>query len=340
MFNKKVLYIGQYTEGTTSKMRADIICDLLTPVDFQVIDVHIPYYQSAYIWRAVGFRYKKGPLLKKINAYIKKQLSEGNYHLVWVDKGIFIYPDTLALIRKKAKYLVHFTPDMAFYENKSKHFINAINLYDFLFTTKTREKELYLAHIPEHKLVITTQGYSPHTHLPHHTFNKKEKAVVFIGLGESSRYEIAEKILQQKVQLKLVGLDWDTFVKKHQNNPYLTYIGKSIYAEKYAQLISSSQFALGLLSKRFPELHTTRTFEIPACGTALITERNEELESFYKEDEVIFYDNVEELISKINYFSSHPNELEELTKKGHEKVMALGVNYRSIISSLLAKLNL
>ena len=103
MSKKKVLYIGQYTEGTTSKMRADIICDLLTPVDFQVIDVHVPYYQTAYIWRAVGFRYKKGPLLKNINAYIKKQLKEERYHLVWVDKGIFIYSKTLKLIREKSE---------------------------------------------------------------------------------------------------------------------------------------------------------------------------------------------------------------------------------------------
>ena len=32
----------------------------------------------------------------------------------------------------------------------------------------------------------------------------------------------------------------------------------------------------GLLAKWVPELHTTRTFEIPACGTALVTERNSE----------------------------------------------------------------
>lgn len=45
-------------------------------------------------------------------------------------------------------------------------------------------------------------------------------------------------------------------------------------------------FARGALSRRFPERHTTRTFEIPACGTVLITEWNEEISVFLGEKSV------------------------------------------------------
>ena len=52
------------------------------------------------------------------------------------------------------------------------------------------------------------------------------------------------------------------------------------YIEEYAKIISLSYFGLGLLSNWVPELHTTRTFEIPACNTCLITPKTIEIANF------------------------------------------------------------
>ena len=74
----------------------------------------------------------------------------------------------------------------------------------------------------------------------------------------------------------------ESFAKKHQNNPNLIYLGDGVYGKDYVTTLQNAKMAWGALSKWVPELHTTRTFEIPACGTALVTERNQKPSLFLR----------------------------------------------------------
>ena len=337
----KVLYIGQYTEGTTSKMRGEQIKSILQPKHFQAVDTNIPFYGMNRIPRSFGFRFKRGPLITKVNAFILSGLDEleGNiiYDLIWIDKGVFLKKRTVQELRKRAKRLVHFTPDMSFFENRSSHFENGMNFYDFLITTKKAEVSHYQKVVPSYRLIQTTQGFSKEIHFPSVPFDKKKDVIAFIGLAEKSRLKIAEHIVQNEIPLKVAGMGWEKFAKRHENNPFFQYYGRALYGQDYSHFISTAYFGLGLLSKNFPELHTTRTFEIPACGTTLLTERNEETSAFFDEDEVIFYSSPEEMIKRIDYYLKNKNELENLARKGFERVHKDGFDYESILEKILAQ---
>lgn len=71
----KVLYIGQYSEGTTSKIGANQIHKILKPTIFDVVDTQIPFYKISKSWRSIGFRTKRGLLVTNINKYISKEVS-------------------------------------------------------------------------------------------------------------------------------------------------------------------------------------------------------------------------------------------------------------------------
>lgn len=335
----KVLYIGQYSDGTTSKMRADEINTILQSSLFDVIDIHIPFFETGKLSRSIGFRYKIGPLIKNTNTYVLEELQKKSsfYDLIWVDKAVFLTANTLEEIRKKTGKLLHFTPDMAFYKNRSPLFEKGMHLFDHLITTKSAEVDIYKKYISPKKLIVTTQGFSKEKHKPTKTFEKKENAVAFVGLAEKNRFEMAEFLLSQNIHLKIAGMGWKKFSKSNAKNPYFHFYGEGIYGKEYASFISSSFFGLGLLSKKFPEYHTTRTFEIPACGTALLTERNKETCSFFEEDEVLFYSTTKELIEKLKYFTSHQEELKELTEKGKLRVNKDGYDYGSILMDILNK---
>jgi spore maturation protein CgeB len=335
-----ILYIGQYTNGTTSKMRADQLKELL-PGNIEIIDTHHPFFQTSKLWRSIGFRFKKGPLIKKINNYVVRKIENApvkKFDLIWVDKAVFLTSKTTKLFKKKTKRIVHFTPDMAFFQNKSQHFIQSLPNYSITITTKTIEIPFYNKLKASNQLITTTQGYNPSVHRPYNNFSDKTKDIAFIGLAEPSRFKIIEKLINAGISVKIAGKGWQKFVLKHQKNRNLKFFGEALYNEDYARFISSSLFSVGLLSKKFPELHTTRTFEIPACGTALITERNTETTSFFNENEAIFYDSVEEIIEKIKYYQAHKQELEDLTKKGRERVIKDGRDYRSILKGILKEI--
>jgi len=331
----KVLYVGQYSDGTTSKMRCKVIQKILKPTIFQVIDTHIPFYKTHRLLRSFGFRYKKGPLINNINKYIVAALNDETYDLIWVDKAVFLTPKTTALLRSRASKLVHFTPDPAFTFHKSRLFLKSLSYYDFLVTTKSYELEHYYKYIKTEKVLYATQGFDAKLHKPSkHPFSKKE-GFVFIGHYEDQRGEVLEKLLQNDIKITLAGIKWHQFAKKHQNNPNLIYLGDGVYGEDYVKTLQKAKMAWGALSKWVPELHTTRTFEIPACGTALVTERNLETQSFFKDDEAIFYTNENDLIEKITFFMNNDKPLEVLTKKGASRAVTSAYDYNAILNAIL-----
>jgi len=331
----KVLYVGQYSDGTTSKMRCKVIQKILKPSIFQVIDANIPFYKTHRLLRSFGFRYKKGPLINNINKYIIAALKEETYDLIWVDKAVFLTPKTTALLRSRASKLVHFTPDPAFTFHKSKLFLKSLPNYDFLVTTKSYELEHYYKYIKTEKVLYATQGFDAKLHKPSKQLFSKKEGFVFIGHYEDQRAVVLEKLLQNDIKITLAGIKWYQFAKKHQNNPNLIYLGNGVYGEDYVKTLQKAKMAWGALSKWVPELHTTRTFEIPACGTALVTERNTETQLFFKDDEAIFYTNENDLIEKITFFMNNDKPLEVLTKKGTSRAVTNAYDYNSILNAIL-----
>lgn len=363
-----ILYIGQYTSGTTSKMRADQLKSILQTDTFHVIDTNIPFLKTNRLWRSFGFRFKRGPLIQKMNQYVLKELESlikieitesqrrlkergeimhrndlltifsDLFSLIWVDKGIFLTSKTTIYIKTLTKKLVHFTPDMAFYGNQSMLFEKSIHFYDYLITTKTAEIKEYTKHITQNRLIVCTQGFDKNLHKPVIPFNQKDDTVAFIGLCEPSREQLVQKLIDNKIKVKLAGKGWKAFMEKNKHNIFLQFKGEGLFSEQYTQFIASARFSIGMLSKNFPELHTTRTFEIPACGTALITERNIETSTFFNDNEAIFYDSMDEIMEKIKHYQSHLNELEQLTEKGIEKVYREGRDYESILRGVIEKI--
>lgn len=314
----RVLYVGQYSEGTTSKMRCDNLKNILAPQFFDVINTNIPFLNLNQFWKSIGFRFKKGKAIKEINKFVISNINL-DYDLIWVDKAVFLTSKTTNLLKSKTNLLIHYTPDTAFFHNKSKLFFNSLSYYDFIITTKSFDLPYYNRYIDKSKIIILNQGFDNTVHYSRVKFDSKENYILFIGLYEPARAEIINNLLNNGIQVCLAGMKWRSFVRKNKVKG-LTFLGDSIFKDEYAFEISKAKMALGLVSKRFPELHTTRTFEIPACGTALITERNSETTSFFNEDEVIFFNDENELVKKINYYFKNSPQLKVLTEKGMKKV--------------------
>jgi spore maturation protein CgeB len=334
----KFLYIGYDWEGSTSKMRGQEIRKLLNipPAQFRVVDMGVPQAATSRLMKSLAWRFKTGPMIGRTNRHILDSM-DGEYDWIWVDRGVFLRPETIQHLRKLTPKLIWYTPDPAFTFHRSRFFFRSISLYDFCVTTKLFEIEDY--HKAGAKEVIyVTQGYDPAMHKPYVDFEKKS-GVVFLGHHETGREKDIQALLEAGIEVKLAGFHWDKFAKQAAGSfPNLKYLGPGVYAEAYARTISGSLIGLGFLSKWIPELHTTRTFEIPACGTALATEANQETTSFFGENEAIFYKSTAELVEKIRFFLDHPEKLKAISEAGYKTVTEGGFDYTSLMRGVLEKI--
>ena len=334
----RAAYIGTLTPGSTSRMRAECLRSLTPDWTWEWVDTDAAVIGSPRMWQSAAYRLKAGPAVSSLNELVLAQIRSSTFDLVWVDKAVFLWPDTIARLRAATKRLVHFTPDAAFHTGSSRFFERTLGLYDLLVTTKTFERTEYAQRARRDSVLLTTQGYDAGVHYPRTDDDLRRKEVVFVGLAERNREECIESLLDRGIRVRIAGIGWNALLRRRRDDDNLTFEGAGLFGDEYADLLSRSWIGLGLLSKRFPELHTTRTFEIPACGAVLATERTSDTIGFFSEDDVIFFADYAELGDRITRLFAPGMEetLSAMAARGRLRAAQDGRDYMSILNGVLA----
>jgi hypothetical protein len=332
----KVLFIGPCENGSTTSMRYQALCDIYGKDKIRLINTAVASLETNRIWRSIGWRFKIGPFITKINSLIESEIPKYPLDLVWIEKGVFIKPRTILLLRSTTNTLLHYTPDPAFLYHKSRFFEKSIIHFDHCVTTKSFELELYKKRGAKN-IIFCTQGYDSSVHRPQHTIDEKIYDVCFIGHYEKEREVILQEIVDSGLILALAGIKWNKFVKRNQSKNNLCYFGNHLAGMEYSNVISKSKIGLGLLSQWIPEKHTTRTFEIPACGTTLITEFNSETSVFFNSESVLFFKKEFEILDLI-IKTINSNSYENISQKGFKTVTEGNFTHLAIMNEIINKI--
>ena len=334
----KALYIGILSEGTTSKLRLDALKRVTDGWSWSSVDTDIPFRAQSRLMRSLAFRLRLGSAVRAINGVVLDQVEAHQYDLIWIDKGVYFWPRTVERLRARAGKLVHYTPDTAFLNNHSRFFDASVSLYDLVITTKSFECDHYRKLIDDERMMLTTQSYDGCQHQPRCSFDEKRHEVVFIGLCEPDRERCIDAVTQAGIPVRLGGQGWDGFLRGRSGDSQISFAGAHIFGDQYTELLSRATVGLGLLTKRFPELHTTRTFEIPACGTVLATLRNEETSQLFAQDEAIFFSDYSELARRLKELWNEPRTLESIAHRGLQKVRTAGYDNDTVMRRALNRL--
>ena len=99
------------------------------------------------IERSIAARFQLGRAVRSFNRMLQARARVGGYDVVFVDKGVWVWPSTLRCLKSAAKdgLVIHYTPDAQFRENRSRYFFSGLPLYDLAVTTKSFEREAYRA---------------------------------------------------------------------------------------------------------------------------------------------------------------------------------------------------
>jgi hypothetical protein len=324
-------------EGSTclERMRllAQLGCEIL-PFDT------MPFVAGGSRWqRSIASRFHWGTPVHQLNEAIRRFVRgiKPVTH-VWVDKGQWIYPDTLLDIRQvTGAVLLHYTPDPQLVLHRSRHFQSCIPIYDLLVTTKPFEVKPYKeAGAKQVELVL--QGYDDR--FKPFTPTTEERAELrsdtcFIGHYESHYAHLLGTVREVAMGLRIWGPRWPRYRWVHPW-AWKHVAGNGIWGKRYPAALASTKIALGLLSKRIPETTTTRTFEIPAMGVLMLAERTDDHQALFSEGvEADFFSNDKELRDKIVFYLKHESLRLKIAAAGRARCVRSGYHSREQLSRVL-----
>ncbi len=154
--------------------------------------------------------------------------------------------------------------------------------------------------------IYLPEGANPELHRPFDT--QKTVDVSFVGQCYGNRPEIVQRLERQGIDVEAYGYRWP-------NGPLST--------EEMIRMYSRSRVNLGFGGvDRFKDSFSLkgRDFEVPMSGGLYLTEYHPELARWYDLGrEVVTYTDFDDLIEKIRYLLSNPEEAEEIRKKGFRR---------------------
>lgn len=324
----KIIYVGPLLEGCTCLQRKCAMEELghiIKPVN---VDPGATRKKAQTIVRRVLRKMLIVCDLAGANDQILKAISESFFDVIWIDKGITIYPDTLKEIKLRSPdtVIAGYTPDdMNNRGNQSRHLLKGLPLYDIYFTTKSYGVA-DLKNLGCPRVEFIGNAYDSHTHRPIPVSDEIKSAlggaVGFIGQWEKERSESLCFLAESGIDVRIWGYTWERCKRKPK---LLRLENKPLWGDNYARAICAFDINLCFLRKANRDLQTTRSIEIPACGGFMLAERtNEHLALFEEGKEAEFFSSNDELLYKVRYYLLHPDKRAKIAAAGRERCIRSG----------------
>lgn len=328
--NKRVLFIGQNWHGSnaTSLMRAFrfLGCDVQDIDEYH----YFPEWNSIpmrAIRRVIGRR-----IVHEFSNQIKNLIDGFKPELTFVFKGAMVTRSVLEYIHQKGSLLFNFYPDWDFgkyYSQMGNDFTLCMREYDIVFTPKSYHIGRFQRE-GVRRVEFLPYAYDPWCHFRVEPTLEERSGfacdVVFIGSWEENRAEVLESLINKTFPytMKVWGNQWNRLSKNSVLRPYVQF--KPAIGLTQAKIFASSKIALAFIKS--PDLHSSRTFEIPAYGAFMLAERStEHLEFFHENQEIVCFADLDELRYKIQYYLEHDRERQEIARAGYQKVTTGGHSY-------------
>lgn len=338
--NKKIVYAGYLENLSNAYFRAKTLEEMGYEVFYFNAHDYLPNNYFLKINNHLGT--KLG--LRKINKKLFRLLIDYKPFMLFCDKTIWLYSNTLVKANELGIVTVHFNPDDPFgkfYNRGWDLFINSIPHYKFHFVAREQNISEYKTYGASNVFAYDRafkKGFHRRIELKGDDLSKYSTEVGFIGACGWERAESIAYLIKNGIPVSVYGDGWPNKPFWDIIKPY--YRGGSLYGDDYIKAINGMKIALHFLRHENRDEQDSRTFEIPACGSFMLAERSATHERLFKEDtEAVFFSNNEELKRKVEYYLKNDKERFIISQNGFAKCHNQGYDHVSRLSDLLNKIN-
>ena len=286
-----------------------------------------------------------GPRIGESNRALLRLAHEFQPDVFLAYRALHLLPRTLAALREGLPNarLVSYQNDNIFGALKGKSywrlFRRALPLFDLHLVYRSQDVARFLDSGAKRAQVLRS-FYLPWLHRRISPLELRGPSVDIGFYGHSEpdhRLDQLDYLMRHlPAQYEIRGTDW---ARWSRGRAWAGMNTTPLHLEDYVQAINRTRLCLCFLSSWNQDSYTRRCFEIPACGSLLLSQRTDDLLTLYEEDkEAVFFSSAEELVDKAGFYLRHPTARDEIAGMGQRRCIVSGYDIHSRMKEWLALL--
>lgn len=276
--------------------------------------------------------------------------------LVYITNAHLCWPGTLRQIRAKKIPVMCFYHDPQWVNRDGSRFSQNITLFDLIVTTRKWHEDEF-KNAGAKAVAIVRFGFEPTVHRPveidQKVLEKYGADLTFIGTLENQRNIDFHELLKSEFpyQFRIWGNLWEQLPK---SSPVRAcWQGQSVYEQEIPVIYAASKIALHWVNwephgadpaLKKGDQHNSRTFQIAACGGALMLAQctDEHLQFFEEDKEAVFFSDVKELREKLDYWLAPARDTErrQVAQAARERCLEEDYSWKPVAHQLLSHFGL
>ena len=284
---------------------------------FNNIEGPFYYDQNMIKWIKFGFlpchlkiEYFKNKSIERYNDQLEQMISEQNFDLLLVIKGLSI--DNRILDHFEGYKVLWMLDSIKRFEkiHQSIYYYDKIYSYEPSDIIYCKEKfNVNIEYLPV--------GFDDKKYYRLRTVNRTSD-FSFVGSIGPNREQIIQKLMENNINIKLIG-DFHRSSDKEVRNSCLS---KTADHHEINALYNSSHINLNIHNLQSEIGCNPRFYEILGSGGGIqFVEPKESALAFFKDqEEVVYYNSVEEIISKSKFFLKKPELCDKISLTAYNKV--------------------
>jgi spore maturation protein CgeB len=316
---KKILIVGQVLElGRTEEVYGR---------GFQAFGSQVEYFNwiesasglsSKSLKDKIAWRIGWQILARSANQKLLEVAEKFKPDLTLVISPMLVHPKTIQTLKKYGSVFVFFTDNpLDSHHTHTNAWVKAgLSLWDAILIWSQE-----LVDRLQQKGIKNTFVHSFCSDIEYHFPQKQSEPsydVAFIGNWDASRKR--ENYLKAIADRRL-GLWGSDYWRTHCQESSLKNLCQGMCSyQEIPQVLGSAKMGLNILRPQNQLGHNIRTFEIPAAGTLMLSERSQDLLNLFLEDkEAVYFSTPEELKKKVDYLLNNELLLEKIAESGYQK---------------------
>ncbi len=285
------------------------------------------YYERSIVNKII-FRLGLSTIYNRINLQFKKWVMEFQPDVIWIFKGMEIFPSSLVWAKKRNIKLVNYNPDNPFLfsgrGSGNKNVTLSLGLYD-----------LYLTYNLSIKKELERRFSAPVDYLPfgfeiseeiYEDCARQEEILkaCFLGNPDKQRAAVIMELAEKGIEMDVYGHNWPAFIK----HPNLA-AHEPVYETELWRTLRKYRVQLNLMRPHNPDSHNMRSFEVPGIGgIAVMPATPEHVQFFENGREAFFFNSAEECSSIIKKILELPaSSADEIRKRARQRSVESGYSY-------------